>query len=231
MPASYENTEDAWVLARDGLRKVHAAITEDPGSASKPSMSSALTWITFKNILHKGAESDIRPEVLEQLLDWGADPNYENGKWLRTVLRNLDSEHIRPFFTHGASLDHVAAELEAQKGNSKITANIRGALAGEAFTGRSGDDALVETRFIAEAGGLATLQTVFNFSARRVQEIYAPPEGQPALHSTPFADCDAAALTQAAKRLRELGGKPPDDVLALDKPLRAAAPGLHPKRR
>ncbi|MBI1215640.1 MAG: hypothetical protein GC185_07465 [Alphaproteobacteria bacterium] len=213
----------------DGLKKIHEAFTADKGKESKPGMSATLTWLSFPHTLRKGVPNVIEPKVISQLLDWGADANYENGEWLRTALRSLETEQIRPFIEHGAALAHISRELGAlrQANNRQQAEKVEAALPGAVFHTLADSESLLETRFIPGVSGMASLQTLFNFSARRVQEIYeAVHEGKVGLNSVSFADYDTAVLQKAAKKLEELGGKPDALQDLLDKPVRAGKPVL-----
>lgn len=215
----------------DGLRKVHVAYTEDAGKSETPNMSSALTWVSFPNSLANVEKNTVTVPVLEQLMAWGADPNYDDGKWLGKVAQSLSAQHIAVFLNNGGQLAPVCAELASAYRNKheNIIKNIEGALASRMFFSKTGDDEVVQTRFLPDTLGLSSLKTVFNFSSRRVTEIYTPAQsGQATMMQVSFADMETGALEQAAEKLGALGGRKDALSATLEKPPLAKRPGLSP---
>jgi hypothetical protein len=213
----------------DGIRLLHAAYTEEPGKSEKPSPDSALTWISHPYELGRKAANKIVPAVLEQLMDWGADPNHSDGKWLMMGLRQLEPAQLRPFLDHGADLLYIGTVLQKARANGEdgVLRNVTAALPGRVYYNKVDDDSLLETRFLPGAAGLSSLKTLFNFKSRRVTEIHESAAPEASVQTVaPFSDFDTAVLQEAAARLAGLGGRKDALTRALDKPLAVKKPRL-----
>jgi hypothetical protein len=219
----------------DGAKKIHAAFEADKGAGEKPNMSSALTWIVYPNSLTDGCANTINPKVVRQLLAWGADANYESGKWLTHALKNLDGDGIAAFLDHGAStatVMKVMDEMQTAKNYAQL-GRIQTALSQCKYF-KVDEQTLMESKYMPDMKGGSVFKTLFNFRSRRVHEIYEPGQGAAAMvDGIPFAEYDAEALRFAQEKLEQLGGKPRPFDVAFDKPKKprlglAAAGGNSP---
>jgi hypothetical protein len=214
----------------ESMKKLRDAFEADSGAGEKPGFSGAMSWVTSPHTLTEGFSAKIDKNVIRQLLEWGADPNWSDGKWLLEALKTLDADSIRPFLEHGAAATTVSralGELQAAKNYSQID-KVMSAAKGRVFHAKIDDDLLLEAKCISDSAGGSLFKTLFNFRARRVNEIYDSGCERPAaMNSISFDEYDAAALEAAHNKLRELGGKPRDPEERLGKtkkPVLASAP-------
>lgn len=215
--------------ALDDMRYIKAEADKHAKPDERPSMNSALTWVTFSNALVGDIKNKIEPEVIKQLMEWGADPNHDNGKWFDTALRNLNSDIISIYLDHGGSLDTVSKTMLANKDNTSLRGKIASTLVGRTFDTRVGDDTLVQTQIMPDTDGTAVLRTVFNFRSQRVQEIYEGPRTSAVMQVSNFDQYNTVALGDAYETLKKLGGNVPDILRATGKPL-AVPSGLKRKQ-
>jgi hypothetical protein len=209
--------------ALDQMRVIKAAADTYAAPNEKPSLNSALSWVSMPYSLGGMSRNKIDAGVIRQLMEWGANPNHENGKWFGNALRRLDADCIAPFLDHGGSFDTVARVMLANKGNSELQMKIGALLVGRRFETLVGEDTLVQTQILPDTDGVAMLRTVFNFSAQRVQEIYESPRAAAVMNVTPFDHYNTAALGDAYSALIKLGGSAPDMLRATGKPLTVPA--------
>lgn len=209
--------------AMDDLRYIKAEADKHAAQNQKPSMNSAMTWVTFSNELIDGVRNKIEPDIIKQLMEWGADPNHDEGKWFATVLRNLGTDVINIYLDHGGSLDTVSSTMLANKDNKTLQAKIASTLVGRTFDTRVGDDTLVQTQIMPDTDGTAVLRTIFNFRSQRVQEIYEGPRTAAVMSVTNFEQYNTSALGDAYETLKKLGGNVPDILRATGKPLTVPA--------
>ncbi|MDF3025579.1 MAG: hypothetical protein K0R10_2940 [Alphaproteobacteria bacterium] len=188
----------------EAMRKIYnAAPTE-----ARPNATSAMTWVSFP-YKAAGVSNKIEASVLRQLFDWGADVNEKKGEWLEKAVRQLDGEPLKEFVTRGNiatvfkamdGLKDEARQKEIQKLLQKPTSYVK-----------VDDDTLSETKFIPDAQGGSSFKSLFNFRARRVNEVYEAPGGKTTfMTSASFDDYDSAAIDFAREKLKALGGKPAD---------------------
>lgn len=188
----------------DGMRKIYNAAPAD----GRPSATSAMTWVSYP-YKAAGVPNKIEASVLRQLFDWGADVNDKKGEWLEKAVRNLDGEPLKEFVKRGSivtvfkAMDSIADDAkraEIQKLLQKPTSYVK-----------VDDDTLAETKFIPDAQGGSTVKALFNFRARRVNEVFEGPERKTLfMTSVAFDDYDSAAVDFAREKLKALGGKPAD---------------------
>lgn len=195
----------------DGLRKVYdltrkKIIEED----SRPDVNSTLTWVSFPHKVNDSYSNKIRPDVLQQLFDWGADPNREGGKWLINALKECDAEAVDVWLDNGASLKTVVQVINGMNGrNAERHAFLLSRLPGRAYYDALDADTLLETKFVPDVGGTSAFKTVFNFKAQRVTEIYeSPRQQQPVMVSSLFEDFSVTAVAAAREKLESITGKP-----------------------
>lgn len=213
----------------DGLRKVYditreKIIDED----SRPDVNSALTWVSFPHKVNDSYYNSIKPDVLQQLFDWGADPNRENGKWLIKALKECDADVVDVWLNNGAALKTVVQVINSMAGSSKERhAFLLSRLPGRAYYDVLDTDTLLETKFVPDVGGASAFKTVFNFKAQRVTEIYeSAKQQQPVMTSSLFEDYSTTALAAAKEKLEKMTGKPVETAARVVKP---AKPKLMPK--
>lgn len=206
-----------------GLRKVYDAL---PEAERKTHATTAYKWIAEPYVAGD-IENTTAIGVLRQLLKWGANVNDDNGKWLEKSLRSLGPDQIRALIDNGAppvTVFRVMNELLGGKGDAQA-AQIQQALARDTFYMRIDDETLLQTKYIPGEDGGSNFKALFNFRARRVNEVWEPVSGkrQPLMIGASFDDYDPAAIEAAESRLRKLGGKPPD---RLGKPAKAVLKAL-----
>lgn len=210
------------------VKKIQQAVAKDLGKSEKPDLSPALSWISFPNSLCDGYASNITPAMIRHLLASGADPNYSNGKWLESALRNLDAECIKPYLDYGAASGTILRVMDDLQKNQKFAqlGKIQDALAHSSYV-KVDADTLLEAKYVPDARGCSVFKTLFNFRARRVHEIYETGNGaQAVMNGMNFAEYDAEALAFAQEKLTQLGGKPRPLSEMLDKPVKPVVKGL-----
>jgi len=212
-------TGAAFFGALDDLRYIKSAADKYASPDKQPSLNSALTWISFPNKLFEDVRNKIEPKVIKQLMEWGANPNHEDGKWFTKALWNLDADCIKVYLDHGGSYDTVSAVMTAADKNSDVRKKILPLLYGRSFMTKTGDDTLVQSQFIPDIYGVSLFRTVFNFQAQRVHEIYEAANMTPVMHSYDFSDYNTGMLGSAHDALKKLGGSAPDILRATGKPL------------
>ncbi|HYD17896.1 MAG TPA: hypothetical protein VEF76_05415 [Patescibacteria group bacterium] len=189
-----------------GARKVWDNAT---AAQAKPNATSAMTWISHPYTA-TGIANKTDAAMLRQLFDWGADVNEKNGEWLEKAVRTLDGDALKEFVTRG-NVKTVFRAME-NLGDAQ-RAKIQRWLQKPVTYVKVDDSTLSETKFIPDPQGGATFRTLFNFSARRISEIYEYGADRKALMTTAgFDDYDSAAIDVAREKLRALGGKPADGL-------------------
>lgn len=201
---------------RAGVEALHDAFETDPGKSPRPELSSSMTWVAHPYALEGGELRQPDAGILRQLLEWGADPSYDDGKYYAKGLREAQEDVIRAFLDHGASAktaDAVTEEmLKAQ--NFRQATRIRSARGLGAYYTKMDNDTLMETSYAAEPGGDSVFRRVFNFRAQRVNEIFETlgKEGRMTMTSVGFAGYGVDELRAAQEKLESLGGRPPDTL-------------------
>ncbi|MDI1228321.1 MAG: hypothetical protein PSY14_11610 [bacterium] len=190
----------------EGMRKIYNAAPAE----SRPNATSAMTWVCFP-YKAAGVSNKIDAAVLRQLFEWGADVNEKKGEWLEKAVRQLDGEPLKEFVTRGniatvfRAMDGIkdeARQKEIQKLLQKPTSYVK-----------VDDTTLAETKFIPDAQGGSWFKTLFNFRARRVNEVYEYGSDRKALMaSTSFDDYDSQSIDFARAKLKALGGNPADSM-------------------
>ena len=201
--------------ALDDLRVIKDA-ADRYAKGNGPSLNSALTWICFPNKL-TDVYNKIEPAVIKQLMEWGANPNHDEGKWFDKALRNLNADCLRPFLDHGGSYDTISAVMLDSKEDTRK--KIMPLLYGRSFMTKTGEDTLVQTQCIPDFNGLTLFRTIFNFRAQRVHEIYEAANTTPVKNSYDFSEYNTAMLGDAHAELKKIGGTAPDILRATGKPL------------
>lgn len=204
----------------ENLRSLRALHDADHGAGGRhDNFDSTLTWATHPHSVAKGLVASMDRETVALLIGWGANVNYENGKYYGYVLRGSPADIITLYLDNGAPKQaaEVAMQEETGKKNYLQAQRIDNALGGDGIYAKVDAQTLMVTQFIAEPEGVATLKTIYNFRSRRLNEIYTPPgaDAKPAMTSTDFAGVDTAALRRAQQKLEQSGGAPAD---VLEKP-------------
>ena len=205
----------------DGLRTVYAAAQEKIiDEDSRPDVNSALTWISFPHKVNDSYRNTIKPDVLQQLFDWGADPNREGGKWLINALKECDADVLDVWLDNGASLKTVVQVINSMNGrNTERHAFLLARLPGRGYYDALDADTLLETKFVPDVGGTSAFKTIFNFKAQRVTEIYETPrQQQPVMTSSLFEDYSVTALEAAKEKLEKITGKTIESSARVTKP-------------
>jgi hypothetical protein len=210
----------------EGLRRIYHAMEEDAGKGTgKPDLSTTLSWGAWDYSIAPGVPPVMNPAVVRQLLDWGASPladTYNQGTYFEKALRTSNAGVIRAFLDHGAPAElarNVCREF-INAGNYKQAAQIQDAFGMGGFYTKIDDRTVMETKYISEATGDSVLRTVFNFGARRVNEVFEFGRGGGAMNSCSFDEYDQKTLHVAQAKLEKLGGKVDDAPCVLDKPRR-----------
>ncbi|MDE1151368.1 MAG: hypothetical protein PW788_02430 [Micavibrio sp.] len=99
---------------------------------------------------------------------------------------------------------------------------VKKVVAGKTLYAKVDDETLMAVKFIPEGSGLAIFRSIFNFHARRVNEVFEN-GSKAAMSNAPFSEYSPEAIGFAAQKLETLGGKP---HCSLDKP---RLPQLNPK--
>lgn len=212
---------DAMRYLYDEHQKTPPATEDD-----RVKLGALMSWACYPTAFHEGAQKfPADAVVLKQILDWGADPNYEKGKYLDMALRQSPSDVIALMLAHGgasASVDKALQEMIKEK-NFAQAAHILKARGVDGFFTKVDEGTLLETKYVSENGEGSQFKTLFNFRAQRVTEVYDNGK-YAALTSYPFTEYNTQALEKAQETLQKLGGMPPD---VLPKP-RARFPGAKP---
>lgn len=208
----------------EGMRRVQDAIekyVED--KEERPNPNAAMTWISYPHDLQDGYKNTIKADVLQQLFDWGANPNYDSGSWFEKTLGKCDADIIETWLDNGASLKTMTKVINYANGrNAELYHKLVAVLPGRAFYDKLDADTLLETKFVPDVGGISTLRTMFNFKARRVQEVYeAVNMQQPVMHSVTFNEYSVTAIEEAMRRMEKLTGKEVVLGAVMDKPRHA----------
>jgi hypothetical protein len=206
MPWWLLHTGHAFIGDLAGLRRVNDEMLK--AGQRQADCNAAFTWLSYSNALVEGYNNKITVGVLQQLMDWGADPNYQNGNWLEKSLRGgLNKDGLAPLINAGADAATVTRVLDdlRKAGKSQATV-VEEAVRGKTLTGKVDDQILLQATFSPDG---TTLKSYFNFASRRVQESHVQP-GQPEgpLLSIAFDDYDSGAVDAAQKALEKKGGKP-----------------------
>ncbi|MEZ0224177.1 MAG: hypothetical protein ACAH83_06475 [Alphaproteobacteria bacterium] len=208
------------------LQEIYDAMKNDPGKGtSQPDLSTTISWGCWDYSIVAGAPPVMNGDVVNQLLDWGANPladEYKQGTYFEKALRTSNAGVIRAFLDHGAPVElaqNVSRELITAC-NYKQAAQIQDAFGLGGFYTKVDDRTIMETKYISEAGGDGVLRTIFNFGARRVNEVFEFARGGGTMTSSNFDDYDQKTQHAAKEKLEKLGGKTDDAPCALDKPKR-----------
>lgn len=209
------------------MKKLRDAYAKDAGQGEKVDFSPMLTWVLNPTEVAPGVPTKRSPAVIRQLLKWGADPNYSEGKWLEFALRKHEADCIKPLLEHGAASSTVqrVMDLLQREQNFAQLGRVQEALARTSHI-RVDEETVMEAKYIPDAKGTSVFKTIFNFRARRVNEIYESGQGaQATMQGIPFSDYDIEALAHARETLIRLGGTPRELDGVLEKP-KALKPAL-----
>lgn len=213
----------------DEMKKIFDAYTKDAGEGQKLDFSPMLSWVMSPTDV--GGVATVRSSaVIRQLLKWGGDPNYAEGKWLDYALRKHEADCIKPLLEHGAASLTVQRVMDAlqREQNFAQLGRLQEALARTSHI-KIDAETVLEAKYIPDAKGTSVFKTLFNFRARRVNEIYESGQGaQATMQGIPFSDYDTEALAHARETLIRLGGTPREIDGVLEKP-KAAKLGLRPQ--
>ncbi len=190
----------------EGMKKIYnAAPTE-----ARPNATSAMTWVCFP-YKAAGVPNKIDAAVLRQLFDWGADVNEKKGEWLEKAVRQLDGAPLKEFVKRG----NIATVFKAMDGitDDPRLQQIQKLLQKPTSYVKVDDDTLSETKFLPDAQGGSTFKSLFNFRARRVNEVFEASDRKTTfMTSASFDDYDSQAIDFAREKLKALGGNPADSL-------------------
>lgn len=212
------------------MKKLHAGYSKDMGQGQKLDFSPMLSWVMNPTEIAPGTPTKRSPEVIRQLLKWGGDPNYAEGKWLDYALRKHEADCIKPLLEHGAASSTVQRVMDALQREQNYTqlGRVQEALARTSHI-KIDAETVMEAKYIPDAKGTSVFKTLFNFRSRRVHEIYESGQGaQATMQGIPFGEYDLDALADARERLIRLGGTPREIDGVLEK-RKALKPALRPE--
>lgn len=190
----------------ESMKKIYSRIPAE----SRPNVTTVMTWVSYPYEA-AGVLNKIEAPVLRQLFDWGADVNGKNGEFLEKAVRNLDGEPLKEFVKRG-NIATVFKAMDDIKDDAR-RAQIQKLLQKPTSYVKVDDDTLGESKFIPDAQGGSTFKSLFNFRARRVNEVFEAPGGKSVfMTSASFDDYDSAAIDFAREKLKALGGKPADSL-------------------
>lgn len=204
----------------DETKKLYEAYSKDAGQGEKLDISPVLTWVANPSDVAPGYATKRSPAMIRQVLKWGADPNYGEGKWLEYALRKHEADCIRPLLEHGATSATVQRVMDALQREQNYTqlGRVQEALTRTGFL-KIDEQTLMEAKYVPDMKGMSVFKTLFNFRSRRVQEIYETGAGaQAVVNGVRFDDYDPDALRHARETLIRLGGSPRELEGVLDKP-------------
>jgi len=203
----------------DELKKIEDAMAADIGNGSNANYSSIMTWLCHPaHLTNEGYKNTANANVIQHVLQQGADVNMNNGSWLKYALKELPGDCLAHFIAHGASPAPVQAamgELAAQKQTEQL-AVVQNAVAGKTLHAKVDDTTLMDVKFIPEGNGLVLFRSIFNFHARRVNEVFENGAAV-AMSNAPFSEYAPEAIRFAAEKLEKLGG---NTLGTMDKPRR-----------
>lgn len=212
----------------DAVRYIYSEYEKTPTSANgdKISLGALMSWASYPTAFYDGGEKlPGNYAVLKQILDWGADPNFESGKYLDKTLRQSAPDIIALMLERGGKVDAADKALDelVKAKNFAQAANILKAQGIDGFFTKVDEGTLLETKYVNEQGEGSQFKTLFNFKAQRVTEVYDNGK-YAALNSYPFTGYNTKALQKAQETLERLGGLPAE---VLPKP-RAKFSGTKP---
>lgn len=204
----------------EGLRVIHAMHATDAGAKEEAiDVSSTLSWSSFPHTVTEGVKSLPNAAVALQLFDWGAKHDFGESKYYKNALDGSPSDVIAAYIANGADagLASTAMMEKLAKKNYAQALRIQEALGLDGIYTKIDSTTIMQTKFILTPLASA-LKTIFNFGARRINEIYETGVDKDALMtmtSSNFEQYDSGAVRRAQEALEKMGGKPPD---VLDKP-------------
>lgn len=205
MPWWHLHTAHAFIGDLDGLRRVNDEMLK--AGHQQTNCNATYTWLSYSNALVEGYNNKITVDVLQQLIDWGMDPNYQDGTWLEKSLYGLKKDVLATLINGGADATTVTRVLDdMRKAGHKQAAVVEEAVRGKTLTGKVDEQILLQATFSPDG---ATLKSYFNFASRRVQEVNVQPGlAESPMASIRFEDYDSGAIDAAQKALEKKGGKP-----------------------
>ncbi|MDI1228322.1 MAG: hypothetical protein PSY14_11615 [bacterium] len=216
----YAHTGHGYFGDVDGMRVIHGMHATDAGLKNEAiDASSALSWACFPHSVTAGEVSRMNADVVKQLFDWGAKHDHEKSKYYKFALDGSPQDVIAAFIAQGADAGlatTVMTEKLAKKDYAQAM-RIQQALGLDGFYTKIDSTTIMQTKFIMTPLASA-LKTIFNFGARRINEIYETGVDKDAvmtMTSSNFEQYDSGAVRRAQETLEKMGGNPPD---VLDKP-------------
>lgn len=199
-----------------GMQRVNAVW--GPQAKSTATLNALMTWCSFPYSIKDGVTNKLRAPVLDQVFAWGADPNSSNGSIFTRALGSSPAEIIAVYLDHGvdaAPLFKKRAEL-VRDGKVGAVMDIDSAIAGRTLYTKIDRETIEESKLVPSLGNNNMLRNVFNFSTRRVQEIFEnPAHDYAAMKVTPFDDYDAATIKNMRRKLIKMGGAPQNFTIRL----------------
>lgn len=175
------------------------------------SLNSALVWAAKPQLLVAGFMHMGNVATTEEILQRGANANYDSNSLFQAVTEHGDLDVARAFAKRAAVANiNIESHMNWAKGNSrpKLYENMRKLYWEYGRYSVTDYDTLVETKQLPEKA--SQLHIVFNFASRRVSEIYDyGPQRQSIKTDIAFEDYAEEALYAAHRKLVELGGNPP----------------------
>lgn len=182
-----------------------------PQAKHPATLNALMTWCSFPYAIKDGVTNKLRAPVLDQIFAWGADPNSSNGTIFTRTLVSSPPEIIGVYLDHGvdaAPLFKKRAEL-VRDGKIGAVMDIDAAIVGRTLYTKIDRETIEESKIVPAFGQNNMLRNVFNFSTRRVQEIFENTQNQyAAMVVTPFEDYNADTIKSMRRKLIKMGGAP-----------------------
>lgn len=173
-------------------------------------LTQALRAASKSTLPIEGLRVEANIATVDQLLKMGADPGLDNGQLFLNTVNEGRADIGRVFARHaqGTFLD-VGSWMNWAQSNRKIKLynDLRDIWWDYGRFKANDRETLIETKPLPDNTG--HLRIVYNFSARRVSEIYEHSNPRQALvKDFNFDDYGPEAIEQARQKLVELGGAP-----------------------
>jgi hypothetical protein len=189
----------------DDLKKVYEAACEE-GAGGNINLNNSLVVSTSRIATLPGVVRIPNPEVIDAILSLGANPGVGYNQCLEEIRKN-NKDIGRVFARYCEGQKHLNFKYQADQLRGKGDFVMYRALYDLHL--EYGRFRRVDLETLEETKDDLKMRIIFNFSARRVTEIYemvAPP----VIRDFSFDDYEENALHQAREKLMEIGGRPTD---------------------
>lgn len=161
-----------------------------------------------------GLKSPGNLETTEELFKLGASPGHNSGNLFETGVDECGVEMGSLFARYGLAANIISNKMYNASSNGKtlLHKQLREIYLEYGRYTVADHETLLENKTLLDNNN--QLKIIFNFSARRVSEIYEWPgkSFQPVVRDFSFDDYGQAAVEKARQKLIEMGGHPSDDT-------------------